>query len=92
MPWPRESRSSVVLRLGSGDNVEDAEVGKEHGDWELRERGALVASSRKCRVRKRGKRRGGWDPQSRTYREAWLEGAYTSMVDPERTKIAMQRL
>ncbi|KAJ7828082.1 hypothetical protein B0H14DRAFT_2812819, partial [Mycena olivaceomarginata] len=63
----------VLRRLGSGDDVKDAEV-EEHGDWELRERGALVASSRKCRVQERGKeaRR---DPQSRTYREAWLEGA-----------------
>jgi hypothetical protein len=49
-------RGVVVLRrLGSGDNLKDAEVGEEHGDWELRERGALVASSRKRRVRERGK-------------------------------------
>jgi hypothetical protein len=43
-----EQVGAVVLkRLNSGDDV--------HGDWELRERGTLVASSRKCRVRERGK-------------------------------------
>jgi hypothetical protein len=82
---------AVLRRLGS---VKDAEVGEEHGDWELRERGALVASLRKCRVRERGKetrRMGSVEPHiSRGM-------AGRRMVDPdaldgERTKIAMQQL